>query len=142
VNDLLQRLSDARLANAALGRADLAELLDQAVRELERLERLRSAMPWDRTPGLPPVPVSQERYDGLCARNGRLRDERARLRAAEAAARLEAERHRREIERMAEERHLLHSSFGKGDRFWGCSRGPCKAASQYLRGNGEGGAAC
>jgi hypothetical protein len=64
------------------------------------------------------------------------------LRREVEAARLEAERHRREIERMAEERHLLHSSPGREDRFWNCSRGPCKAASQYLRGNGDGGAAC
>jgi len=46
----------------------------------------------------------------------------------------EAELHRCEIERMAEERHLLHSSPGKGDRFWSCSSSPCKRASEYLRG--------
>lgn len=39
-----------------------------------------------------------------------------------------------EIEAMAEERHLLHSSIGKGDRFWGCSKMPCKRASDFLRG--------
>ncbi len=38
------------------------------------------------------------------------------------------------IEEMAEERHLLHSSIGKGDRFWGCSKSPCKKASEFLRG--------
>ena len=38
------------------------------------------------------------------------------------------------IEEMAEERHLLHSSIGKGDRFWGCSRPCCKKVSEFLRG--------
>lgn len=52
-----------------------------------------------------------------------------------ASADKEAELHRARIEEMAGERHLLHSSVGKEDRFWGCSRGPCKAAAEYLRGN-------
>lgn len=38
------------------------------------------------------------------------------------------------IEEMAEERHLLHSSLGKGDMFWGCSKTACKKASEFLRG--------
>lgn len=46
----------------------------------------------------------------------------------------EAELHRCFIEHMAGERHLLHSSPGKENRFWGCSRAPCKAASEHLRG--------
>lgn len=36
------------------------------------------------------------------------------------------------IERMAEERHMLHGA--NPDRFWGCSRPCCKAASEFLRG--------
>lgn len=57
------------------------------------------------------------------------------IRAAVADAENEADLHRARIEEMAGERHLLHSSPGKEDRFWGCSRGPCKAAAEYLRGN-------
>ena len=35
------------------------------------------------------------------------------------------------IERMAEERHMLHGAITTG--FWGCSHQPCKQASRYLR---------
>jgi hypothetical protein len=37
------------------------------------------------------------------------------------------------IEEMAEERHLLHSSLGKGNRFWNCSRPVCQKAAKFLR---------
>ena len=56
------------------------------------------------------------------------------VRAAEDDAAVQSELRRCEIERMAGERHLLHSSLGKEDGFWGCSRGPCKRAAEYLRG--------
>ena len=44
-------------------------------------ERLRSAVVWDSTPGLPPVPVTQERYDAVCQERARLADEVERLTA-------------------------------------------------------------
>lgn len=46
----------------------------------------------------------------------------------------EAEAHLAEIKRMAEGRHLLHSSPGREDGFWGCTKGPCRRAAAYLRG--------
>lgn len=41
------------------------------------------------------------------------------------------EKYRKVIEEMAEERHMLHGA--NRDAFWGCSRGPCRVASAFLR---------
>lgn len=37
------------------------------------------------------------------------------------------------IQEMAEERHILHGA--NADGFWNCTRGPCRKASEFLRGN-------
>jgi len=57
-----------------------------------------------------------------------------RLRAEVAYINRDLERTRAWIEERAGERHLLHSSLGKENRFWGCSRGPCQCAATFLRG--------
>lgn len=65
-DDLTARLNGAEQMAAAL-----------------RVERdaARAAVPWDRTPNMPDVPVTQERYDALCAEEGRLEERAVRLAA-------------------------------------------------------------
>lgn len=43
----------------------------------------------------------------------------------------EESRHLEQIERMAEERHMLHGA--NPDRFWNCTHAACKSVSAYLR---------
>jgi len=68
-------------------------------------------------------------------RNERLRDAAARVMAELAERDKELERARAWIEERAGEYHVCcHSSPGKDDRFWGCTRGMCPSFAAFLRG--------
>lgn len=87
-------------------------------------ESASCAAPRNRPQQSPPTP----QMDGECERAGEARGNDG----GEIAVRdAEIARHLERIERMAEERHLLHGSIK--DSFWNCSRACCREVAKYLR---------